>query len=77
MYFAILAKISHILHFYTKYPYHIVLTDECDGSFFMRIFNIIMGRKYELSVLGKREGQGFLPVLNILCFIPISPAVNR
>ncbi len=78
MYFAILAKIFHILHFYTKYPFHNVLTDECDGIFFMRILNIIMGWKHELSVFGtKKEGQGFLPVPSVSYFIRISPTVNR
>lgn len=33
MYFAIFAKIFHILHFYTKHPFRAVLTDECDGIF--------------------------------------------
>ena len=55
MYFAILAKIFHILHFYTKYPYHTVLTDECDGIFFTLILDIIMGMKHELSVFGKKK----------------------
>ena len=36
MYFAILAKIFHILYFYTKYPFHNVLTDECDGIFLLK-----------------------------------------
>lgn len=42
MYFAILAKISHILHFYTKYSFYTVLMDECDGIFFTQILTIIM-----------------------------------
>lgn len=42
MYFAILAEIFHILHFYTKYSFHTVLPDECDGIFFTQILTIIM-----------------------------------